>query len=610
MNVVQGSFPGGTRIGFSVRSSYPVIRTLALACSPVLLAGCAGDAPVDPSGAGTSVPGVRSASGSLRLDAAWGNLIVVPATRLPAGAMETLADANRRASVHTDDGRPVHVDVRILESRGTLSPSLPPTNRRGWLPSVGAWSTIDIPVGKPLGPSSGENYAASPFAMIELPLGTLGQGVWIGDTRLEVNWLQSSRTIADRLPELNWASPLASDAAASPMVRAALDAERASPFRRWRAKLGAGTLVPTGDRDDQAPSTAKFDDPALELIAQQIEERWTVALARLGEADTSVYDKVRRALVLTSSVRTSAGLTVVPVWPTDQDVLDDLLVSLLAPRATELQRKEAAARFLRACPVAVGWVADDASSLDATTLEPVVVVGAANFSDEPAAASVRWPRSPLSPDFEPVPARSSTFLTVPALEGFASPVRTPLSYRIGDWMGSPAASPSAIAVQPPGAFLGPLSLDWSLASWLAASPPTLQPPLALSLLRTPSPNPRARPVNEGWVLYGEIASPTIAGTVRIWLGSAASARAPLTFPIKVETEAASTVRTFSMPIPADAIGRGIMLIGVDAELSIQDAQTHWSWPRPMFPWQVAPSRAALDLTQWGGVAPPSGPPTR
>lgn len=592
------------------------------------LAGCWG-------GGEAGKGAVREAreAATLRLDAAWGSLIVAPAARLPGVVAAALDSEEARGLAHTDDGRKVDVKVRRLRAEVGTAPVLPPTGRRGWVESVGVWST-----GEPTGAGVAGGAAATvkdgaveaTFAVITMPPGTMGQGVWIGEHRLDVNWLASSRTVMDRLSSLSWASPLAAGAMESPVVRACLEAERASPFRRWRARMAMGTLSPSeglgaagGEAEGRAAAPDAFADAALELIAAQTEERWAVGLARLGEVDAGLFDRVRRALVRTGRV----GGMVVPTWPTDQGALDELLGALLTPRATAGMVREAAERLLEGLPGSVAWIADDAAGVDAATLMPVVVVGAANLTERPQAASVRWAGGAsgfISPELTPLGPGATARLTAPAIPADVAggTVRglERLSVRVGDWMGTLRAAPAAAGVQPPGLLMDPMAADWTLAAWAnGTTGAAARAPVAVTLLRTPSPNPRERTAGEGWVIYGQ-AGAGVTGTLRIWLGPAAQSRAAIVVDLSAAgeevdgEEAKAGVRVFSAALPGDGASAASgwrLLIGLDADVAWKDAggverSEHMAWPRPMFPWEASPSRAALDLSAWGGVS--AGPP--
>jgi hypothetical protein len=521
----------------------------------------------------------------------------------------------------TDDGQTVEIEWRMLRVSPGESPAMPPTGRRGWMPPVGVWSTARVGAGESEA-SLAPGEMAAEFAVLTLPQGTLGQGVWmegsgIGDgasgVRLEVNWLASSVSLAERAGGTVLDPPLKAEEAASPLIRASLDDESTSPFRRWRARLARGMLMPTESAGPAREAAVDaFADPVLEEIAAQMQERWTVALLLLEQADAAMASRVRAGLVLTANV--GQGV-VAPAWPTDQGVLDELLAGLLAPRATRSQRLIAAENFLRTIPEAVARIADDAHALDAVTLAPVVVIAATNLTDRPLAASALWPRSLAAPDLIPIAPRGVARLVLPTDAETVASRPAWASVVVGDWRGKVPASPVATGVVPPGLFLGSMSPDLSKDEWLGWPADVSQagvPPVAVTIIRAPSPNPRERAHSEGWVLYGESA-PGVEGVVRVWLGTTTSGREPLVVvtgtPLPPGADGAAspgTKRTFSIPIPAEAVTRGTLLIGVDATVSLAGRESHWAWPRAMFPWQNAPSRAALDLSAWGGVAAPTG----
>lgn len=645
------------------------VAALAGGLAALALIGCGG---TDESESRETTLRPAPSRGPSRLDAAWGGVVVVPAASLPLRRPGMIDMAEVRA--RTDDGQPVEVRWRMLRVTPGASPAMPPTGRRGWMPPVGVWSTAPVTAPGEKPELLSEGTLAAEFAVLILPQGTLGQGVWMegsgvaGDAagvRLEVNWLPSSVSLAERSGGWMSQAALSAEEAASPLVRTALEDETTSPFRRWRARLARGLLAPSdgaratgeaGPAGEEAGADA-FADPVLEEIAAQIEERWTVALALLAEADAGWAARVRRALVLTApraESRAGSGaaagqetLPAFPVWTTDQGALEELLGGLLAPRATRSMRIAAAEAFLRPLPEAVARVADDAHALDAATLAPVVALTVTNLTERPLAASAVWPRTMTMPDLSPVAARSGATLVLPTGPDAIAARPMVASVVVGDWRGRLAASPVATGVIPPGLFLGPMVVDLSKDEWLAgvsapaasaaplpsasssessssagafASAPSRSPPVAVTILRTPSPSPRDRSDAEGWVLYGESA-PGVEGIVRVWFGAAAGGRPPVLVAVGVgaatppPTPASSggagespglgagiaVKRTFSIPVPPEAVTRGRLLIGIDASVSVQGRDSHWAWPRAMFPWQEFPSRAALDLTAWGGV---------
>jgi hypothetical protein len=627
MPQAAGSFTGSGRIASTLVPNRPTIpksiRTtrLGLAAGCALLAGCGGDDPREPDRA-DQPPGLRlRVQTPARLDAAWAlgdeRLVVVPAASLPEAARTLLDRPNALAGSRTDDGLPVQVDIRTLAVKPGQSPASPATGRRGWMPNVGEWSVAsdeEIQRASNSGPEGGvqADVMTARFAVLRLPQGTLGQGVWLGSAgadeggvRLDVNWLPSSLTVSDGIDAGFWNTPISLESRASGEVAAALDAERKSPFRRWRARLALGLLRPSAEEvspADAALAEDAFADPNLERIARQIEERWLVALGSLARADATLAARVRDSLTTTMVLEG----TVVPAWPTDQQRLDDLLTRLLAPRADARTLTLAAQDFLRAHPPAAAWIADEASAFDGRSLSPVSLVGLANLGPLPAAATLTSGNALDDPEFHPIPARSSTSLAFLAPADAGDPLRR-LTTRVGDWRATLLVPTRARRVEPPGLLIDPWRADRSLITWLGdeqTADDSYQPRIAATLIRAPAPDPKGRTPSEGWVLFVQ-SGPGVRGTLRIWLGPAGGGRTPITIDLTPKNnDALNTGATFSAAIPSEAAAFGRLLLGLDADLSSptnDDQPTHWAWPNAMFPWQREPGRAALDLTAWGGA---------
>jgi hypothetical protein len=450
------------------------------------------------------------------------------------------------------------------------------------------------------------------FAVLRLPQGTLGQGVWLGSAgadaggvRLDVNWLPSSLTVSDGIDAGFWNTPISIESRASGDVAVALDAERKSPFRRWRARLALGLLRPSAEEinpADDTPAEDTFPDADLECIARQVEERWLVALGSLARADATLAARVRDTLTITMVLEG----TVVPAWPTDQQRLDNLLTRLLAPRADARALTLAARDFLRAHAPAAAWIADEASAFEGRSLSPVSLVGVANLGPLPAAATLTSGNALDDPEFHPVPARGSTRLAFHAPADAGDPLRR-LAARVGDWRATLLVPTRARRVEPPGLLTDPWRADRSLITWLGDDQPadeSAQPRIAATLMRAPAPDPKGRTPSEGWVLFVQTGT-GVRGTLRVWLGPAGAGRAPITIDLTPKgEETGKNGATFSAAIPSDAAAFGRLLLGLDADVTsptTDDQPTHWAWPAAMFPWQREPGRAALDLTAWGGA---------
>lgn len=565
-------------------ASTAAIAWIAFAC------GCGGSPePATPT-LGENTPGAI-ARGLYRLDAAWNTTIVAPRRIIPEATPEQLTRAR------LDDGRPVRAEMRTLTIRPTPPIAMPNTGRTGWLAPMGEWLTTgDKP--EP-GLPSGE------FVIFTIPPGALGQGIWLGDRRLSVVWLPPSISLADQDPTIPWGSPLGQAVLNEPAIQSAALEESRNPFRRWRARLLAGRLVPTDpipDNDDSIQPD-RFEDASLEAIASQVEERWRVALARLWQADQGLAAAVRSRLVAVLDT----GAVVVPAWPTDQASLDQLLHDLLDPGHAPRRRAALAREWLDAQPGAVAMVLDDAAGRDASGLPiPAVLLG--NLS--PAAKTGFVAREETPPDdLTAIPPYSSR-RTMPSQGGAARSADPRLRLRasVAEWSTTLATRALPIPARPPGLIFEPLQGDLTLRQFLGEDrgvPPTTKD-VAVTLIRTPSDTPLARHPADGWQIYAEFSGargPAVP-TLRIWTGPSGKATPTLTL-----TRPESGSGVVRADLPRSAASGEQLLLGVE----FTDASgEHYAWPRPMTPWQFEPGRIAIDLAAWGGITrdPPTSAPAR
>ncbi|MEK6701999.1 MAG: hypothetical protein AABZ53_07040 [Planctomycetota bacterium] len=544
-----------------------------------------------------------------RLDVAWSSTLVVPLRYFEG---DPAARAGRFDSVRLDDGRLVDVLVRTLVTAPGANPAVPPGARAAWMTSVGRWSTREI------GESKVENpmEASADFAIFAIPGGAMGQGLWIGGRRVSPNWLVSSRTIADRDATVAWGSPLSEVARRSAGVVAAAAEEAASPFRRWRSRLALGTLLPTQDVVEHPSESDRFMDPALEIIAEQVEERWRVALGLLWADDRAVCERVRRRLTLAAEIMGE----IVPVWPTSQASLDDLVNLLLDPRLGKGERARAAEQWESALPICAAWVVSDASSVDAATRLPVAEIGAVNLSGEARLARLVGENSDLGAGGGELsrvePLKTIRLMLGQMPEYGVVPART-ARLQLGDWTRSLTMQGSLVRAEPPGLLLGPLEADHAQATFamgLGVGEGGGRAPAAVSLIRGASATAIGRKAGEGWRLHvefaglpGELVS-IAAGTptLRVWTGAPGRGRALVTVPTSDLAGPPSDVTrgwAAEVPIALETSGDGVLLIGIDFTDAIG---RHYAWPRPMFPWQSEPSRAAIDLSAWDGLGAPDG----
>lgn len=478
-----------------------------------------------------------------------------------------------------------------------------------WLPSPGEWTAVPASAGpRPRTPGSW-------CLMVNVPADAIGQGLWLGEARIALNWL------ADTPPEVPagasspWRPP--ADADAEPL-EPFLEAERRSPLRRWRARLLTRGLAQESPEPDAEPAPDVFGNSVLESLAGQTEARWRIALARLWRADQDLADRVKRRLL--ASVDFGQG-AVAPTWPVSQERLDVLLGDLLNPRLEDAERAERAASWLSDQPAAAAWVIDDAGTADGATGRPVLCAGVANLGDRTTLGWLETDPPGESPELvriEPLKTAVLYGLAPPEpAAGAREGAPIPVTLHLGRWSAVQPAAPAALPVRPPGLKLEPFYADWRLEEWLAGR---VEPLGVISgAWITSGMVFRDDNVSEGggrWVVYLECrtAEMTASGPageefVRIWIGAYRRPRYVIRVMSNGEASAGSkdvagvlvTRREdrwlCTVPIPEDAIENdGAVRLSIER----WDARgVRASWPRPMFPWQTEPGRVAVSTAAWG-----------
>lgn len=223
--------------------------------------------------------------------------------------------------------------------------------------------------------------------------------------------------------------------------------------------------------------------------------------------------------------------------------------------------------------------------------------------------------------------------------------------------------PGRVPAFPPGCTIGPLRPDWTMRSWLVqasaaderadtgpwAAREAAEPAWAAAgmiYLGSPSDLPISMQGSDSgvaqWILYLEClrappgepgagesgANPVVPnGFLRLWFGptgaplavykvmpdgriidespgSAGRDAPPRTSegsPISARVATEPSRWSCWVPLPRQAIERdGAMRIGVER---IDGRGVRTAWPRPMFPWQYEPGRAAIDTRGWTQVRP-------
>ncbi|MBL9032532.1 MAG: hypothetical protein JNM80_12605 [Phycisphaerae bacterium] len=532
-----------------------------------------------------------------RVDVVLGRRLVIPVT------VQGGLSPRRPVPVRLDDGRTLEARLAWL----SVGPE-PEAEPNSWVDPAGRWASVWADADRrPEG-------AGGWLLIVDLPLDSVGQGLYLGTTRVPLNWLPDPALLTDPASgrELPWPRPIA-DLGESPHLLRLAQPERTSPVRRWRYRLLTRGLQPrpapalTGG--EPAPAeTDEFADPVIEAVARQVESRWQVALAWLWIADADLAERVRQRLA--GAVRYGERV-VAPAWTIDQPALDALLLDLLDPRLRAHERRERALAWLSSLPTAVAWVIDDAGLRDAGRVTGVGQVGVANLSDR---AALAWVGVGMSAELTSIPAGAAGELPVlmPRSDDGGDPgAKGPLRVvaHVGPWSGPCAVALRPIEAAPPGLRLGPLLADWTMRTWMGGvAPPEPSADWAgLGLLQKSG--------DGSWTLFLEFRGParTEPEGARVWLG-------PRERPVAVfrvsstglateevgrgSTEGVQVSRepdrwTVRLTIPAGTIEPdGIVRIGLERT---DGRGVRSAWPRPMLPWQVEPGRVAVDLSAWVGL---------
>ena len=523
--------------------------------------------------------------------------------------------------VTLDDGRALETELYWVGVR----PGDPGTS---WLVPSGEWTARTVDEVMSGGVPRGE--VGTWALMIDPPIDAVGQGLWIAGQRRTVNWLPDPAVVASRVSSRAWLSPLAPVMRESSKLRYIVEPERTSPFRRWRYKLMVGELSPVVERriveldgsvrrpqreGDVEWATGKLVSRVLETLARQQESKWAIALARLDQADDELAEAVRRRLC--AVVDFGAG-EIAPVWPVQQEgiarLLSDLLDQQLAPRA----RARRARIWLEDQPTSVAWVVSDAPRADGPTGQARTVIAAANMGYESKLTSVSSLVGGESSDLSTLaPLTARAYEATSRVRTGETPV---VVARVGDEEHRLSVSGASVVATPPGLRIDQFAGDWTLAAMLAGVPSAWPGGEAWRTGALLYREPAGR-----WILYVECATEDNASSqerVRVTLGAEGS---PSDLVIELSPTREAFVETGEgvlspVAVFAPEVEISIFPSGWSARLVVperviesrgetlrlglerRDALARRSaWPRAMLPWQGSCARAAVDLSQWGGV---------
>lgn len=642
------------RISATYTPAVGLTGTIVCASVAALFVGCAGPTP-SRGELISSTPTAPSAQAVAEADAEW-VLVRAPGAEavviVPRGTVEALRGTRMScADGGVLDVEPLTLIVRPQDADRASAPTSVAARMGWWLGlssggRAGVWSA-----GAPL--QSGPQALRVRVIRAGDHESTRAE---VGGQRVGVRWLDAVPTeTADPLQ----GRVLGEEAMESSWVRGSLAMMDLSPLTRWRARLARGELFVA-----QKP-TGVFSDGAIEAMANGVEAQWRYGLARLARHDAALARRVAQELC--RSVDFGGGV-LVPGWEPDGPRVDELLERLLTS-ADDERAAQSASAWLEQRSTLICWVTDDAGATDATTGEPEGALGVANLTGVPLAAwasaeSATGATIPAGTEITAVSPHASRRVPAGGLGPTAgSPASLSLEQAIkgqrvrlqaGEVTRTPTIYDARIPAIAPGVRIGPLQPDWRLGAWRdvrddapgpwsgalsAADAPWSTTGLLYRGVDAPPGEGLAAP--DRWLVYLEVGvevgaeAPSAEESVRVWLGPLGRSRAVLRvmkdgrvldesppaddgsvvrdMPRLARVATTSRGWALWLPVPPGAIEPGGLLrVGVER---FDRRGVRWSWPRASLPWQVEPSRIAVNTTGWSerpGVTPPirsGGAPT-
>lgn len=476
--------------------------------------------------------------------------------------------------------------------------------REGWLPAPERWVVARAAEGSI--PAS----AGSWHVVASIPPDAAGPSLRVGDRTVRVNWLappaalQPASVGAGEVWE-PWRPP----EGIAPPTAHLLEPEWASPLRRWRAKMATGAFGLDGGQVGRWSISP--EGASLTALAELVEARWRVGLARLWYADQDAWRRLTSRLVRT--VVMPAGV-VAPAWPAEQATLDLLLADLLDPTLRGEAITVRSDAWLNSLPRATAWVENDAAFLADEPGGVQARLRAALLHDRPGLLWVAGHAGARVGDPQPLLPGSTGDVIAPVGRGRVEGAARTFSVHSADGTLTLAVLPPQEA-RPPGARCGPLLRDWTMQSWIAAD---------ATLGAVPAPEWAAAALlyrdasglsESGWWLFIECAAPEGAGSdiVRAWFGPRGEPSAVLRVSSegvvlderRPEEEMLLGVSggagrwSITLPVPRAAIEpEGYIRLGLTR---VNPLGTRTAWPRRLMPWDEEPARAAIDVRGWSGL---------
>ncbi len=569
-----------------------------------------------------------------------GRTLVVPLVEEATSSARRGAPAGAQLPlVRFGGGQPVPVRVFRITPIGFAQP-LHGAPLRFWLSPSLRWHSQEVVAGEGAPESrttSGGGVDPAQRAtvmLIPIPEDAAGVPMFVNDRTVALAWFEppppsTGSAIAAR--------PLG-DAQSMEHLGEVLLPMWSDPQTRWRVRLLLDRL-PAALVWPRSMPPDRFDDPGLEAIARQSEDRWRIGLEEIRRVDPRLSEQVVHRL--TTIVRLPQG-ALVPAWPIDDSATAELLRVLLDTTTGRTKKADSARAWLASQPEAHAWVIDDAGSerriitegtpeqrsrragpLALGALEEPVIevadatVGVTELRGQRADAMVSQSEFGASPGLVVAPHESAALpASARALPG------TPVGQvwvRLSGWAERLGVVARPLKVEPPGLSLGPLVAEWTHVSWLAGAP-LMQagPAIGVGVLQRSTSGTAWEVVVEcRWPQSDTDAGPMDAESDRVvlWCGPYRQSRiaieiAPdgqVSYPLGAGVRArAACVREPGRWVALIEIPRaafepdGGLLLGLERR---DPSGRRWSWPRPMMPGQSEPGRAAIDVSTWGSLIP-------
>ena len=481
------------------------------------------------------------------------------------------------------------------------------------------------------------------FVLAEMPVGVVGQEIWLGGKPIQIRWLSRPAVLAMRLgfeisPAASnplthpWMSPVPESWRARSDFRDALETVRADPLRNWRAELAAEGLYPKSGRKSIAVPPELLGSGVVEAVgvAAPIGERlraavgahtaarWRMALARLWAMDSGLSLRVRQAFAGAGEFVFGAAdsdRVIAPVWTADDEAAAMLLAILLEGDDSLAERARSVREWLDGLPDTALWIIDDGQR---SRSKPVsATLGVMRFAAGDASAILMNSGPEIA---RPSILTTRTMRTLRPLAGN----RGGAVYRIGGVNRRVSLVRDAAILEPPGLVTGPMRTDWTMAR-LAES--LTKDSRAISSHADPS---MVLTVDD--MMPGGTANCTLIVTIpaadlngetdrwecRVWIGPFGRTRAvvlvdsagdsriqpmqgasgpKIELPI-IERGATDSWVRIEIRLPAEAAeADGLVHLGVEIE---RGNGVRTAWPRRMLPWQIEPGRRVVDPSQWFG----------